>query len=58
MSVKIKAAKKLLILTQKDMTEIALETGFSTSSHFISCFKKYTGMTPKCFRMKADVSTD
>lgn len=50
-SVRIKAAERLLISTDKSMTEIAMETGFTTSSHFIANFKRYKGVTPKKFRI-------
>lgn len=49
-SVRIKAAEHLLISTDKSMTEIAMETGFTTSSHFIANFKRCKGITPKKFR--------
>ena len=47
---KIYHAEKLLLSTKKNITEIALETGFSTTSHFISHFKKKHGTTPAKFR--------
>lgn len=50
-SVRIKAAENLLISTEKSMTEIAMETGFTTSSHFIAKFKERKGVTPKQFRI-------
>ncbi len=43
-------AKKLLITTDKSMTYIAFETGFSSSSHFISKFKEAEGITPSKYR--------
>ena len=58
MSVRIKEAKKLLLLTDKDVTSIAQDTGFATSSHFAATFKKYTGMTPLCFRNNAGLNAD
>ena len=47
---KIHNAEKMLITTDKSITDIAFETGFSSSSHFISCFKKQNDVTPKQFR--------
>ena len=52
LSLKLKEAEKLLISTSKSITDIALETGFSTASHFISKFKKTKGITPAQFRRK------
>lgn len=49
-SVRLRAAEKLLISTDKSMTDIAMETGFTTSSHFIASFKHRKGITPKQFR--------
>ncbi len=47
---KIRQAEKLLLSTAKSITEISQETGFSTTSHFISQFKKKSGITPAKFR--------
>lgn len=47
---RINKAEKLLLSSEKSITDIALETGFSTSSYFISKFKAYKGLTPKKFR--------
>ena len=47
---RISKAEKLLLSPEKSITDIALETGFSTSSYFISKFKEYKGLTPKKFR--------
>ncbi len=50
LSLKVKEAEKLLITSDKSITDIALEIGFSSSSHFISKFKKINGVTPLKFR--------
>lgn len=47
---RISKAEKLLLLSDKSITDIAVETGFSTSSYFISKFKAYKGVTPGKFR--------
>lgn len=47
---RISKAEKLLLSSEKSITDIALETGFSTASYFISKFKAYKGITPKKFR--------
>lgn len=46
----IKEAKRLIYYTQKSMTEIAHELGFSDKSNFSKYFKKHTGHTPKAFK--------
>lgn len=43
-------AEKLLLSTDKSITDIAIEVGFSTASYFISKFKSYKGITPRQFR--------
>lgn len=49
---RLREAERLLLSTDKSITEIALSSGFSTSSYFISIFKKNKGITPKQFRAK------
>ena len=44
---KMELAKTLLIEQQFNVNEIASKLGYSTSSHFISAFKKKYGITPK-----------
>lgn len=50
--VRITEAEKLLISTDKNITEIAYDTGFSSSSYFIKVFDKYKGISPSSFRKK------
>ena len=47
---RLKKAAMLLAKTDKSITDIAMETGFSTTSYFIQRFGEYQGMTPKRFR--------
>lgn len=49
---KIRVEKSLALLRNKNLslTDIALRCGFSDQSHFIRCFKEFTGITPKAFR--------
>ncbi len=49
-TLKLRAAENLLVTTDLSITEIASQTGFSTSSHFIHTFKKHKDMTPRQFR--------
>jgi AraC family transcriptional regulator, transcriptional activator of pobA len=46
----IAEAKRLLIYTDKTISEIGFLLGFSDSSHFGKYFRRFTGMTPKIFR--------
>lgn len=49
---KIMEAKNLLLYTKYSYSEISEYLAFSSQSHFISVFKKNTGVTPKEFREK------
>lgn len=50
--VRICEAEKHLITGQMNVTEIALECGFSTTSYFIVQFKKHKNLSPKQFRLR------
>lgn len=56
-NIRISAATKLLKKPEVRITDIALDTGFYSSQHFSTTFKKLTGYTPKEFR-KNNSSTD
>lgn len=49
-SFRIENAKKLLLTTDKNITEIGFDCGFSDSSYFIKMFKRSVGTTPKKYR--------
>lgn len=53
MQLKIGRAKSLLLTTDKSITYIAYETGFSSSSHFIARFRELEGITPASYRRRA-----
>lgn len=46
MKYRIEKSKEFLIGTEMTVTEVAYATGFSDSSYFIQCFRKYEGITP------------
>ncbi|MFC3559477.1 AraC family transcriptional regulator [Pedobacter jamesrossensis] len=48
----ISEAKRLLIYTDKTISEIGFLLSFSDSSHFVKYFKRFTGQTPKIFRLE------
>lgn len=48
--IRVCEAEKLLMQTNKSITQIAYETGFSSSSYFSSCFKKHKGISPSQIR--------
>lgn len=50
--IRITEAEKLLVSTNMTITEIAYDTGFSSSSYFIKIFSKYKSMSPSQFRKK------
>ncbi len=50
MYVRICHAEKLLMETNKSITEIAFESGFASGSYFSSCFRKIKGIVPSQIR--------
>jgi len=51
-NIRISEAIKLLKRPNINVTDIALDTGFYSSQHFATTFKKLTGYTPSEFRKK------
>ncbi len=50
--VRIRKSEKLILETNKSITDIAIETGYNNIEYFIKIFKKKKGITPKEFRKK------
>lgn len=48
---RMREAQKLMVSTRQSVTDIGFELGFSTSQYFATVFKRYTGQTPKQFRL-------
>lgn len=44
--IRLKASEQLLITTEKSVSEIAYDTGFSSPSYFTKCFKEYFNESP------------
>jgi AraC-like DNA-binding protein len=57
-NIRISEAIKLLKRKEVNVTGIALDTGFYSSQHFATTFKKLTGYTPSEFRKKNISNTD
>jgi len=47
---RLEAAKELLSNSSESVNHIARLVGFNSASYFITCFKKYTGVTPAKYR--------
>ena len=47
---RVNCAKEMMDDRRRNLTEIALDCGFSSSSHFSIVFKKIAGMSPRDFR--------
>ncbi|MBE6688651.1 MAG: AraC family transcriptional regulator [Ruminococcaceae bacterium] len=47
---RISAAQKMLVTTELNITEIAMECGFASTSYFIKKFRDKTGVSPKKYR--------
>ncbi len=54
--VRISKAELLLTTTGLNITEIAMQVGFSTSSYFIQQFKHYKDISPKQYQLRYKVS--
>ncbi len=48
--IRICKAKRMLIKSEKNISEIAFAVGFSNTSYFISCFKSQMSITPAVFK--------
>ncbi len=48
--VRLNIAKKYLVKGEKNITEIALQCGFNSSSHFSSTFTRFFNITPSKFK--------
>lgn len=53
-SIRLQKAQELLRYTDKSILEIAVETGFGTSSYFCKMFKAYHHITPNGYRQFID----
>jgi AraC-like DNA-binding protein len=49
---KMQKAKDVLLLTDKNIAEIAYEFGFANPSNFSAAFKKYFNKSPNGYRMQ------
>jgi AraC-like DNA-binding protein len=54
-TVRIEKVKELLVYDQLSLSEIAYNTGFSSSQHLSTQFKRITGLSPSHFRQIASV---
>lgn len=50
LTIRLEAAKRILIYTFDDVETISLRVGFESASHFIRAFKKANNITPSNFR--------
>lgn len=53
--IRIREAEKMLLTSQKNVTEVAGEVGFSSSSYFIKQFRLQKGISPKQFQKQFGV---
>lgn len=56
--IRLKAAEQILLKSEKTISEVAYDTGFSSPSYFTKCFKEYFNESPTEFikRIKAENS--
>ena len=50
---KLREARRLLLTTEKSVSEIGFELGYNEKSYFSRVFRKKTGATPTAFRTQA-----
>ena len=51
-SIRIKRAADMLLAGEKNISEVAYSTGFTTPKYFTRCFKEEFGMTPTQYQQK------
>ena len=51
---RVTLAKTMLSSSRLPLIDVAARTGFQTQQHFTEVFHRYTGMTPRAFRLAAD----
>lgn len=56
MAIRLREGERMLLTTDKDITEISYALSFGTTSHFIECFRKKYGLTPHKFRKEMQAS--
>ena len=54
---KIEEAKRMLIFTEKPITDITFELGYNDTAYFSRVFKKYTGYAPSVYKMNYGLLT-
>lgn len=54
LELRITYARRLLQQTNKPIIEVAIASGFVSSSHFSNCFKDYFGVAPSNFRKRSN----
>lgn len=52
LSRRVEHARRLLTESAKDLSEIAMDSGFYDQSHFTKRFRKVTGITPSAYRRR------
>ena len=50
---RVERATELILTTNKNMTDIALQCGFNDPCYFSRCFRKYKGLSPREYRKQA-----
>jgi YesN/AraC family two-component response regulator len=51
-SIRIEAAKSLLIETRRTVTQIGIDIAIENTPYFVRLFKSHTGLTPLKYRLK------
>jgi len=57
LELRITQARRLLLQSNENITNVSLACGFVSSSHFSNCFKDYFGLSPSAARQKQNNAT-
>jgi AraC family cel operon transcriptional repressor len=52
---RLEYAARQLLLTERDIAELAAEAGFGSLGHFYACFQRHFGTTPRRYRLRQRV---
>ncbi|RJE89447.1 GlxA family transcriptional regulator [Paracoccus onubensis] len=58
LSLRVERAREMLLYTEQSIMDIAIATGFASTSHFSKWFKEFNSITPTKLRMRSRLKRD